>query len=212
MKVGDQPAAQAPGQQSVTGPRGDPEKPFADLLRGTDHELAPEDGELLDDELNGELHGELLDDELDGELLDDELLDPRSITHSTDTQPGSTGLASLPHTGLPAGIAGASSPPPITGSAPPPPPAAAVHHVARQILRALRVGADQNARKVVFLDVTVPGHGDLRVRLRRDGDGFEARLRADNDGLARLLQAHTDDLRHAAEDNGVHFTSLQVRR
>ncbi len=205
MKVGDQPAAQAPGQQSVTGPRGDPEKPFADLLRGTDHELAQEDGELLDDEL--------LDDELlDGELLDDELLDPRSLPHSTDIKPGSTGPAAPSHTGLPAGIAGASSPPPIAGSAPPTPPAAAVHHVARQILRALRVGADQNARKVVFLDVTVPGHGDLRVRLRRDGDGFEARLRADNDGLARLLHAHTDDLRDAARDNGVHFTSLQVRR
>lgn len=84
--------------------------------------------------------------------------------------------------------------------------------VAKEIVQAVRVGEDAQARKVVFLDVTVPGRGDVRIRLRRDGGGMEVRMRADNDALARSLQQGVGQLREEAAKKDLQFTSVQVVR
>ena len=88
----------------------------------------------------------------------------------------------------------------------------AVSEVAAEIVKAIRVGEDQQARRVLFLDVTVPGHGELRIRLRRDGGGLEVRIRADNDGLARLMRENQEALRQAGKEKGMEMTSIQVVR
>ena len=82
----------------------------------------------------------------------------------------------------------------------------------RRIVDAVRVGQDAQARQVVFVDVTVPERGKVRIRLRRDGGGMEVRMRADNDALARSLQQGVGTLRDKAEDKGISFTSVQVVR
>lgn len=88
----------------------------------------------------------------------------------------------------------------------------AMTEVARQIVNAVRVGEDGQARRVVFLDVTVPGQGDVRIRLRRDGSGMEVRMRADNDALARTLQEGVGQLREKGREKDIQFTSIQVVR
>ncbi len=84
--------------------------------------------------------------------------------------------------------------------------------VARKIVEAVHVGDDAQGRRVVFLDITVPGRGDVRIRLRRDGGGMEVRMRADNDALARSLQQGVADLREEGAEQGIQFTSVQVVR
>lgn len=85
--------------------------------------------------------------------------------------------------------------------------------VARRVLNAVRVGDGQTSRQVMFLDVTVPQRGDVRIRLRRDGGGgFELRMRADNDALARTLQRGSGELRDRAAQQGVQFSSIRVVR
>lgn len=84
--------------------------------------------------------------------------------------------------------------------------------MARQIVNAVQVGEDGQSRRVIFLDITVPGHGDVRVRLRRDGAGMEVRMRADNDGFARTLRQYSERLRGDASEQGVQLTSIQVVR
>lgn len=89
----------------------------------------------------------------------------------------------------------------------------AVEVVAREILQAARFGEDDRTRRVVFLDVTVPGRGDIRIRLKRDGSGgFEVRLRAGNDSLGRTLQHGSDELRRRGQRQGVRFSSIRVVR
>lgn len=88
----------------------------------------------------------------------------------------------------------------------------AIAEVARQIVEAVRVGEDGHLRRVVFLDVTVPGRGDIRIRLRRDGGAMEVRMRAGNDGLARSLREGVGELRQRGAEKGIQFTSIQVVR
>ena len=84
--------------------------------------------------------------------------------------------------------------------------------ISREILQALRRGEDAQQRRVVFLEVRVPGLGDLRVRLRREGDSVSVRLRADNDGLARAVRAELPQLREAGAARGILFAHLEVLR
>ncbi len=88
----------------------------------------------------------------------------------------------------------------------------AMAEIVKKIVQAVRVGDDAQARRVVFLDVTVPGRGEVRIRLRRDGGGMEVRMRADNDALARTLQEGVAALREEGAKKGVQFTSVQVAR
>ena len=85
--------------------------------------------------------------------------------------------------------------------------------VSQAIVEAVRVGHDAEKRQVVFVDVTVPGRGDVRIRLRRDGGGgMQVRMRADNDALARTLQRGVGELREEGKRNDIQFTSIRVVR
>ena len=87
-----------------------------------------------------------------------------------------------------------------------------VTQVAREIVEAVYVGQDSQQRQVIFVDVTVPGRGDVRIRLRRDGGGMEVRMRADNDALARTLQQGVRELREEGQKKDIEFTSIRVVR
>ncbi|MFU8803804.1 MAG: flagellar hook-length control protein FliK [Bradymonadaceae bacterium] len=82
--------------------------------------------------------------------------------------------------------------------------------VAREIVEALHVGHDSHARKVVLVDVHIPGKGNVRIRLRRQGDNVEVRMRTQNEDLARELRSGREDLREAGREKGVKFTSIEV--
>lgn len=85
-----------------------------------------------------------------------------------------------------------------------------IREISRQIVDAVRQGRDQNRRQVVFVDARVPGGGEVRIRLRRDGDAFEARMRADSDDLARTLRHHESELHDAARESDVTFSSIDI--
>lgn len=87
-----------------------------------------------------------------------------------------------------------------------------VEEISRRILEAVRVGRDQEARRVVFLDVSVPDQGEVRIRIRREGGGVGVRMRADNDALARRLRQGTEQLRTRGADEGIEFNSIRVVR
>lgn len=85
-----------------------------------------------------------------------------------------------------------------------------VRQIADEIVRAARVGRDAEGRDVLMLEVDLPGRGDLRVRLRRDGSGFETRFRTDDHRLARDLRENDDKLRESAARRGVELTDIEV--
>lgn len=85
-----------------------------------------------------------------------------------------------------------------------------IAQMAEQLVKACSVGEDKIARKVMMLDVEVPGKGQMRVRLTRDGDGINVRLRANNDSTRSWLKAHQGRLRDEAASQGVVFKHIEV--
>jgi hypothetical protein len=85
-----------------------------------------------------------------------------------------------------------------------------IAQMAEQLVKACSVGEDKIARKVMMLDVEVPGKGQMRVRLTRDGDGINVRLRASNDSTRSWLKAHQGRLRDEAASQGVVFKHIEV--
>ena len=65
-------------------------------------------------------------------------------------------------------------------------------------------------RKVMMLDITVPGRGKVRVRLRREGHGVSVRMRADGEGLRALLRGQRAGMLDAARERGVRFSQLEI--
>lgn len=87
---------------------------------------------------------------------------------------------------------------------------APTQHIAREIVETLHVGHDAQARKIMLVDVQIPGKGNVRIRLRRQGDNIEVRMRTQDQDLARTLRAGRDELREAGQKKGVNFTSIEV--
>lgn len=87
---------------------------------------------------------------------------------------------------------------------------AEVAQLANKIVEAFYVGQDARAKKIVMMDVNVPGRGSVRVRLSKTGDSVDVRMRADNEDLARLLRAHREDLRESGASKGVNFANIEV--
>jgi len=85
-----------------------------------------------------------------------------------------------------------------------------VRALANKLVDACQVGQDQQARKVMMLDLRVPGRGNIRVRLRQEGNGISVRMRADNDELKSLLRAHQGSLRDAANERGAPFARIDI--
>lgn len=82
--------------------------------------------------------------------------------------------------------------------------------LANKIVQAFYVGQDARAKKIIMMDVNVPGRGSVRVRLSKTGDAVDVRMRADNEDLARLLRAHREDLRDSGASKGVNFANIEV--
>ncbi len=82
--------------------------------------------------------------------------------------------------------------------------------LANKIVQAFYVGQDARAKKIVMMDVNVPGRGSVRVRLSKTGDSVDVRMRADNEDLAKLLRSHREDLRQSGASKGVNFANIEV--
>jgi hypothetical protein len=88
--------------------------------------------------------------------------------------------------------------------------APAPQQIATHIVDAIHVGHDQHARKIVMVDVHIPGKGDVRIRLRRQGDDIEVRMRTNSQDLARELRQGRDTLREAGREKGLHFSTIDI--
>lgn len=87
---------------------------------------------------------------------------------------------------------------------------AEVAELAKQLVDRAHVGRDASGRQIMLLDLQVPGRGNVRVRLRRRGDGFELRMRPENEELARDLRREREHFRQSAAEGGVDFTSIEI--
>ncbi|QDG51520.1 flagellar hook-length control protein FliK [Persicimonas caeni] len=87
---------------------------------------------------------------------------------------------------------------------------AEVAELAKQLVERAHVGRDASGRQIMLLDLQVPGRGNVRVRLRRRGDGFELRMRPENEDFARDLRREREHFRQSAADKGVDFTSIEI--
>ncbi|RAL23938.1 hypothetical protein DL240_07260 [Lujinxingia litoralis] len=82
--------------------------------------------------------------------------------------------------------------------------------VVEQMVRAAQVGEDAQGRRVMFLELEVPGRGMLKVRLLREHDGFSVRMRASDEGLARDLLRWKGEMVRAAGERGVKLNGVAV--
>ncbi|MFW5966335.1 MAG: flagellar hook-length control protein FliK, partial [Persicimonas sp.] len=85
-----------------------------------------------------------------------------------------------------------------------------IARLADKIVERAQIGRDEGGRRIMMLDLHVPDRGNVSVRLRQRGDGFEVRMRADNEDLARELRREREHFRQSASDNGVDFTSIEI--
>src|SRR5690554_23380 len=87
---------------------------------------------------------------------------------------------------------------------------AEVAKIARELVDKAHLGTDTSGRQIMMLELEVPGRGQIRVRLRRRGDGFELRMRPQNPELARDLRQERHHFREAAAGRGVTFSSIEI--
>jgi hypothetical protein len=87
---------------------------------------------------------------------------------------------------------------------------AQVAELARKLVDRAHVGQDASGRQIMLLDLEVPGRGNVRVRLRRRGEGFELRMRPENDEFARDLRHEREHFRQSAAEGGVDFSSIEI--
>lgn len=87
---------------------------------------------------------------------------------------------------------------------------AEVAKIARELVDKAQLGTDTAGRQIMMLELQVPGRGQIRVRLRRRGDGFELRMRPQNQELARDLRQERYQFRQAAAGRGVTFSSIEI--
>lgn len=85
-----------------------------------------------------------------------------------------------------------------------------IARLSREIVEACHVGQDQRQRKVVMLDVQLPGRGRIRARLRHSASGVEVRLRADNPELSALLKRHKGALHERARERGLSLSRVEI--
>ncbi|WP_133621695.1 flagellar hook-length control protein FliK [Bradymonas sediminis] len=85
-----------------------------------------------------------------------------------------------------------------------------VAKIARALVEKTHIGTDSAGRQVMLMELEVPGRGQIRVRLRRRGEGYELRMRPENQDLARDLRQERDTFRESAARNGVSFSSIEI--
>lgn len=86
-----------------------------------------------------------------------------------------------------------------------------VQQIARELVEACQVGEGESARRVMLMEVSVPGgEGSVKVRLRRDGDGIQVRLRGSDAQTTELLRKHQQSLRDEGARRGVVFKKIEI--
>lgn len=78
------------------------------------------------------------------------------------------------------------------------------------IVREVAVAEDVHRRKIIMLDLAVPGRGRVRVRVRRGEHGAQVRFRTDDEGLREELAARRSELTDRARDRGVAIARVEV--
>ncbi|WP_430687893.1 hypothetical protein [Lujinxingia sediminis] len=82
--------------------------------------------------------------------------------------------------------------------------------IVEAMVKAAQAGEDAQGRKVMFLELDVPGRGTLRVRLLKEHDGYAVRMRASDEGLARELLSAQSEMVRGAGARGVRFNAVEV--
>ncbi len=85
-----------------------------------------------------------------------------------------------------------------------------VDAVVQEMVEACFVGEDAQARKVVMLEIALPGRGMVRARIRRERDGVSVRLRAKDPETKELLRAHKDEFVKGASERGVDLKEVDI--
>ncbi len=93
-------------------------------------------------------------------------------------------------------------------------PSQSRHEVTEKILATIvsegYVTEDVKGRKVVMMQVDVPGRGTVNMRLWRRSSGVELRMRADDPQLASEIRRNRGRLEAGARDRGIHFSKVEV--
>ncbi|TXD36093.1 hypothetical protein FRC98_13285 [Lujinxingia vulgaris] len=82
--------------------------------------------------------------------------------------------------------------------------------IVEAMVKAAQVGEDAQGRKVMFLELDVPGRGTLRVRLLKEHDGYAVRMRASDEGLARELLSSQSEMVRGAGARGVRLNAVEI--
>lgn len=86
-----------------------------------------------------------------------------------------------------------------------------IQALTEMLVKECRLGeGKQMAKRVMLLDLSVPGKGDVRVRVMRDGDGVQVRFRAADKQTAQWLHDHKEKLRDQGHQRGVVFKRIEV--
>lgn len=85
-----------------------------------------------------------------------------------------------------------------------------IQRLAEDMVKAVRVGRDEQRRRLVMMDVEVPGRGELRIRMRRDGESYDVAFRTDDRDLRQDVSRGTNALRQAVDERGVRLGSVRV--
>jgi len=82
--------------------------------------------------------------------------------------------------------------------------------VVEAMVEACHVGQDAEGRKVMVMELAVPGRGRLLARLRRTRQGVRVQLRTDDASLKRELTSARGELLDAARAKGAKLLSVDV--
>jgi hypothetical protein len=85
-----------------------------------------------------------------------------------------------------------------------------LERLVNQLVEKLQASDDVRARKTIVMQLDVGPDGQVAVRLRRSGSGFDLRMRPTDPTFAARLEQHQGDLRRAAASSGLRFTRIDV--
>lgn len=86
----------------------------------------------------------------------------------------------------------------------------AVAQLVDKLVRSCQLGQDQKARRVMLMEVEIPGRGNVHVRLQQQSQGLEVRFRARDEPTAQLLRAHQGQLEEGMRQRGVAVSRVSV--
>jgi len=97
--------------------------------------------------------------------------------------------------------------------APPPeqtPANAPADAIVHGIVQSVAVATDVHRRRVILLRVSIPGRGDVRIRVRRGTSGVEVRLSTSDAELRKELRGRRHELAARAREAGAPLSRIEV--